>query len=208
MLTPKQIKIFEAFLMRPYKEITYKEIKDYSKEKSNSVIQKAITKFLLEELVIKRKVGNIILYSLNLENSMSLAYFDILINQRLTKSVKICIKNIKKEIDGINFMSIVIFGSYAQGKQTEKSDLDVALFVNSEDDKRNCKLAMKSAELKSIINLDAHIITKDEMLQMLKEKYENLAKQIIVKHLAIHNPAIFYSMVKEGIDNGFKVIYT
>ena len=27
MLTPKQIKIFEAFLRKPYKELTYKEIK-------------------------------------------------------------------------------------------------------------------------------------------------------------------------------------
>ncbi len=46
MLTPKQIKIFEAFLLKPYKEFTYKEIKEYAREKSNSVIQKAILKFI------------------------------------------------------------------------------------------------------------------------------------------------------------------
>ena len=80
MLTPKQIKIFEAFLREIYKELTYKEIKDYSKEKSNSIIQKAIAKFLAENLVKKREVGNIILYSLNLENGPIFSYFDILIN--------------------------------------------------------------------------------------------------------------------------------
>ena len=32
MLTPKQIKIFEAFLKKPYKELTYKEIKESLKE--------------------------------------------------------------------------------------------------------------------------------------------------------------------------------
>ena len=70
MLTPKQIKIFEAFLRKPYKELTYKEVKDYSKEKSNSIIQKAMVKFLAEELIKKREVGNIILYTVNLENNI------------------------------------------------------------------------------------------------------------------------------------------
>ena len=56
MLTPKQIKIFEAFLRKPYQELTYKEIKDYSKEKSNSIIQKAIVKFLAENLIKKRDI--------------------------------------------------------------------------------------------------------------------------------------------------------
>jgi hypothetical protein len=55
--------------------------------------------------------------------------------------------------------------------------------------------------------MDYHIFTKDEMLKMLKDKYENLGKQIARKHLAIHNPAIFYSIVQEGIDSGFKLVY-
>ena len=83
MLTPKQIKIFEAFLRKPYKELTYKEIKDYSREKSNSIIQKATVKFLVENLIKKRDVGNIILYSLNLENSTVFSYFDILIKEKI-----------------------------------------------------------------------------------------------------------------------------
>ena len=41
MLTPKQIRIFEAFLRRPYQELTYRDIK-FSREKSNSLIQKAL----------------------------------------------------------------------------------------------------------------------------------------------------------------------
>jgi len=200
--------IFEAFLRRPYKELTYKEIKDYSKEKSNSIIQKAIVKFLAESLVIKREVGNIILYSVNLDNSNVFAYFDVLIKEKLSNLVKYSLKIIMEELLSIEFVSIVIFGSYVEGKQKEKSDLDVAIFVNSVEDKKNSELAMKSAELKSILQLDVHVITKDEMLQMLKDKQENLGKQIAYKHLAIYNPMIFYSILKDGINNGFKIIYS
>ena len=208
MLTPKQTRIFEAFMRRPYKELTYKEIKEYSKEKSNSIIQKAIAKFLAEELVKKRDVGNIILYSTNLKNSNVLSYFEILIKEKLPSLVKKTINIIQEELQEIEFISIVIFGSYAEGIQKEKSDLDIAVFVSSAKDKKDCQLAMKSAELKSIMQIDAHIFTKDEMLQMLKDKHENLGKQIAYKHLAIQNQAIFYSILTEGINNGFKIIYS
>ena len=208
MLTPKQIKIFEAFLRKPYKELTYREIKDYSKEKSNSIIQKAIVKFLAEELIKKREVGNIILYMLDLENSAVFSYFDILIKEKLSNLVKSSLRIIKEELSDVEFISLVIFGSYAEEKQKEKSDLDIAILVTSAEDKKNCELAMKSAELKSILQLDVHIITKDEMLQMLKDKHENLGKQIAYNHLAIHNPMIFYSILEEGINNGFKIIYS
>ena len=208
MLTPKQIKIFEAFLRRPYKELTYKEIKDYSKENSNSIIQKAIIKFLTEDLVRKREVGNIILYAINLDNSTVFSYFDIIMKEKRSNLVKSSLKIIREELSNIEFVSIVIFGSYAEGKQKEKSDLDIALFVNSVEDKKSCELSMKSAELKSILKIDAHIITKDEMLQMLKDKHENLGKQIAYKHLAIYNPVIFYSIIQEGINNGFKIVYS
>ena len=207
MLTPKQIRIFEAFLRKPYQEFTYKEIKEYSKERSNSIIQKAIKQFLKEELIKKREVGNIILYIANLENSTVFSYFDILIKENMPTLIKNSLQIIKAELSNINFSSVVIFGSYVEGKQKEKSDLDIAVFVNSSEDKKNCELAMKSAELKSLVHLDIHVITKDEMLQMLKDKHENLGKQIAHKHLAIQNPMIFYSILEEGIQNGFKTVY-
>ena len=46
MLTTKQLKIFEIFIGNTFREYSYKEIKQYSKENSNSVIQNAIKNFL------------------------------------------------------------------------------------------------------------------------------------------------------------------
>jgi predicted nucleotidyltransferase len=208
MLTPKQISIFEAFLKKPYKELTFREIKEFSKEKSNSSIQNAIAKYLKEELVKKREISNIILYSVNLENNLIFSYFDILANGKLPNPVKKSLEIIKKELSDIEFLSLAVFGSYAEGKQKENSDLDIAIFANSEEDKKNCELSIKSAELKSLLRLDVHVITKEEMLQMLKDRYENLGKQIAYKHLAIQNPRIFYSIIQEGINNGFKIVYS
>ena len=207
MLTPKQIRVFQAFMGKPHKEMTYREIKEYCREKSNSIIQKAIIKFLADELILKREVGNIILYRANLDNTLVFSYFDILAKEKLPKAVKLCLKLIKEELSDMAFVSVVLFGSYAEAKHTEKSDLGIALFVDSDRDKRNCELAIKSAGLKCVLQLDAHVFTQDELLEMLKDKQENLGKQIAKKHLAAHNPAIFYSIISKGIENGFKAVY-
>ena len=60
-------------------------------------------------------------------------------------------------------------------------------------------------ETKSLLKIDGHVITKDEFLEMLNVDYENLGKEIARKHLIVHNPAIFYSMLNDGIKHGFKL---
>jgi len=208
MLTPKQIKILSAFLRKPYKELTYKEIKHISKDRSNSIIQKAIGTFLQQNLIKKRGVGNIFLYQLNLKNSVVFSYFDILIQEKMSIAAKKTILKIKEELSDLEFISIVIFGSYAEGTQTEKSDLDIAVFVNTIEDKKRGELALKAAAFKTILNIDFYVFTKKEMLEMLRDKFENVGKQLAYKHLVIHNPIIFYGILEEGIDNGFKIVYS
>lgn len=208
MLTPKQIRIFEIFMRKPYEEFTYKEIKEFSKEKSNSIIQKAISKYLEDDLIIRRKIGNMLVYKIKMENNIVFSYFDILISEKLSNPVKKSVEKIRKELKNTEFISIALFGSYAEMKQTRNSDLDIVIFVTNKDDKRKCELSLKAAQLKTILNLDYHVFTKNEMLSMLQDKHENLGKQIAYNHLAIHNPAIFYSIIQEGIDNGFKIVYS
>ena len=96
MLTPKQIKIFEVFMRKPYKEFTYKEIKDFSKEKSNSIIQKAISKFIDEGLIKKNQIGNIFLYNLDFTNDNIFSYFNILIKESLPNPSKKLLNKLKK----------------------------------------------------------------------------------------------------------------
>ena len=57
---------------------------------------------------------------------------------------------------------------------------------------------------KSLVELDAHIITQSDFLEMLAVDYENLGKQIARKNMPVHNAAIFYGIVKRGIARGFR----
>jgi predicted nucleotidyltransferase len=208
MITKKQLKILSVFFENLFREYSFKEIKKLSKEKSNSIIQNSIKAFLSEELIIERKIGTSKLYLLNNKNEKIYSYFDIFTqeNSLIDKLLKKSINIIKEELSKYTyFYSLVVFGSYSKGEQKNNSDFDIAVFIENEDKRKVIKSALNSAELKSIIKLDAHVITKDEFLEMLKVDYENLGKEIARKHLVIYNQRIFYSILREGINHGFKL---
>jgi len=206
MLTKKQLKIFNIFQKNKFKEISWKEVKELSKENSSSVIQDAIKAFLFEELINEKKVGTSKLYLVNHKNNKVYNYFEIYNKEILSKQVLKLIGELENSLDKYTpFYSIIIFGSYIAGEQKDNSDLDIAVFIEKEDKRKIVEAIFKSMETKSLLKIDGHVITKDEFLEMLKVDYENLGKEIARKHLIIHNPIVFYSLIKEGIKNGFKL---
>ena len=206
MLTNKQLRIFSIYAWNPYKEYSYSELKESVKEKSNSVVQNAVSSFLKEGLILDKRIGTTKLYKINHENKKVYDYFSLGIQEKLSKPVKLSIERIRDELDKQGyFYSIVIFGSYANKTQKKDSDLDIAVIIQRKRDVKKFERALKSAKIKSLLNLDAHVITKKEFLEMLTNDEENLGKELARKHLTVHNPNIFYSIIKEGMKHGFKL---
>lgn len=206
MITKKQFRIFEVFAKEPFAENTRKEIKIKSKEKSNNALSLAVNSLIREKVIHEKKVGKSGILSLNLDNDKTIYYIALCNNERIVPLIRLSLEYLQKEIEEItHFYSIVVFGSYAEGSQKKDSDLDVAVFIGKESERKEVEAAINSARLKSILELDAHVITEKDMLQMMKDKHENLGKEITRKHIALHNHRIFYEIIKEGIKNGFRV---
>lgn len=206
MLTEKQLKIFEVFVKDPFAEHTRKEIKKESREKSNNALALAINKMKKEGIISEKKVGKSGLLTINLNNELALIYIALCNETRANEEVEEAIRRIREEIDEESvFYSIAIFGSYAIGEQKKTSDLDLAIFIDGADNKKKIEALVNSAKLKTTIKIDAHVIPKEEMIEMLTNKEENLGKQIARKHMAMHNHRIFYELLKEGMRRGFRV---
>lgn len=206
MITKKQLKILNIFQRNSFREYSFKEIKELSREKSNSIIQNAAKAFLSEGLIVERRIGTSKLYAINHKNNKVYAYFEIFNKENLPKQILNSIRELEETLDKHTlFYSIVIFGSYAAGEQKKDSDLDVAVFIEQEDKRKIIESVFKSMDIKSLIKIHGYVITKNEFLEMLRVDYENLGKEIMRKHLIIHNPDIFYSLANEGIKHGFKL---
>ena len=205
MLTESQLKILEPLTRNILKEYSIKEIKESCGEKSNNALSLALKKFKDENLVKERRVGRSLLYTINVENDSVFNYILWINVKKLPKSALRAIERIKEDVEKhTSFFSIVVFGSYAMGKQTKDSDLDIAVFIEEENKRKGIEAAVKSSELKTPLEIHGHVISKDEFLEMLKVDDENLGKQIARKHLSIYNPHIFYSLLRRGIKNGFR----
>ena len=155
---------------------------------------------------MKKKVGKSGLLTLNLNKDLTFSYLELWSLSKLPHLAKLSLETLKKEItENTPFYSLVIFGSYAINQQKDNSDLDIAIFIEKENNKKQIEALVNSAKLKSTIEIDAHIIPKSEMIEMLTNKEENLGKQIARKHLAYYNNRIFYEIIKEGRDHGFRI---
>ena len=203
MITQKQLQIFEIFAKKPFAEFTRKEIKKESKCTSNNTLALAINLLKKEDVLLEKKIGNSGILTLNLNNDLTFDYIALCNHKRVSS---LPLEILKEEIgEETHFYSMVIFGSYASGKQKKESDLDIALFVERKEVLKKIEALANSAKLKSSLAMDIHVIPKAEMIEMLTNKEENLGKQIARKHLTAFNHRIFYDILKEGMDHGFRI---
>ena len=203
MITGKQLRIFEAFAKHPFAELTRNQIKKETKEKSNNALALLINRLKKEGVLVEKKIGKSGLLSLDMNNEISINY--IAMANSLEKKANDAINRLKEEIRDVTpFFSMVVFGSYAASEQKKDSDLDIAVFIDSEDKK--VEAAINSARLKLLVETDIHVIPKNEMVKMLANNEENLGKQIARKHIAVHNHRIFYDIVRGGMKHGFHAL--
>jgi len=181
MLTKEQLKILGVFHRNIFAEITFKQIKNQSGQKSNNIVQIALKEFQKESIIKTKKIGDVFVYSLNLDNNLTLAYLNLInqtniLNKKFPSAILAQIQNgIFKQTE---FFILILFGSYAQGKANDKSDLDIAVIVESEQTKKDITPSLETVKRREIKPVDYHIFTRNEFLQMLNEEMENVGKQI------------------------------
>src|SRR3989344_5107916 len=206
VLTTKQLSIFQGLARQPVGELTRKALKEAAQEKSNNALSIALKAFVREGLIREKKVGKSSLFSLNWDNEKLYHYLALANDKRMDAILHRITKLIGVVVgQTTQFYSLVVFGSYAMGEQRETSDVDVAVFIENAALRKQVVAALKDAEMKSPLPLDAHVIIAAEFLEMLTNDEENLGKEIARKHIAIHNSQLFYGLLQEGIKHGFRI---
>ena len=86
MLTKKQLEILKVFKEDIFRRLTFKEIKEKSKQNSNNLVLNAVNEFKKEGLIEIKKTGNVRSFSLNLKFNPIYAYLNIINEETLNKS--------------------------------------------------------------------------------------------------------------------------
>ena len=203
MLTKQQLAIFGVFKRYFFTSLTFKQIKGESKQKSNNIVQIALKEFKEQDLVKTEITGDVTTYSLNFNNNLTLSYLNLINDSEIQKRKfpKEILLEIQRRISKqTNFFILIIFGSYAKNKATEKSDLDIAIIIESEQTKKEIAPLLETVKRREIKPIDYHIFTRSEFLDMLKADYENVGKQIYKNNL-IYCGFIEYCNLIRGTKN-------
>ncbi len=144
------------------------------------------------DIFLIEQKGNIKLVSLNTKDLITKNYL-ILAERReadsfLNKNPEF--KVLKKELPQGEY-SLILFGSRAEGNQREKSDIDLCII--NKDGKKEVNLS--KFELLFKLETNPVYLKEKEFRQMLKEEEQNLAKEIIRKHIILYGEEHFWNLI-------------
>ncbi len=149
----------------------------------------------IHHLLIIQQVGKAKTIRLNFAHPIIKSYLAISSGEENRDYLQIrpLIKKIATEIDTSEV--VVLFGSYARGEETEKSDIDL-MVINKRGDKT---LSFSKYELLFKKKINPIFVTEKEFKLMLKDKEENVGKQALKNHIILNNPEHFWELVLNGI---------
>ncbi len=97
---------------------------------------------------------------------------------------------------------VLVAGSYAKGKQTRGSDID--LVVITRDNVTNKQRLLESLTSLFIPKVHPVVISHKDFEEMLTDKEESYGKEIFKGRLIFRDAKRYYEIVKEAIENGFR----
>lgn len=103
------------------------------------------------------------------------------------------IKKIATELDTKDV--VLLFGSYAKEKESEKSDIDL-LIINKKGEK---SISFSKYEILFKKKINPIFVTAVEFKKMLQGKEENIAKQALKNHIILNDPESFWGFVLDAI---------
>ena len=203
MLTNETVKMLEAWKGNIFGELSIAEIMKISRKKTKPWVFNALKRLAASRLLVSSRKGNLDIYRLNLANPLLAHTLQFLDAQESLGFPHLDIVMDSIERIPLRNYCMLVFGSYADGKQKRSSDLDVCFIVGSGDEKK-IKPHFSDIKLASAVDIDEHYITFDDFIRMLLREEENLAKQIFRNHRLFFNPDIYYKLIMEAHKNGFR----
>lgn len=198
----KTYKILNIFAKEPWRSFTFKDIKKISKSKSESYVYDTLKGFVKEGILKQENAGNVIIYSLD-HNAKAITSLATAFKYGSWQKKQIPYKDMEELISQIptNFFTFIITGSYANNKQTEKSDIDIVILCK--DNPKKIYAELKNLGDSNIPPIHLYVFEESEFMQMLTDKRPNYGKEIAKNNLILYGAGAYYRIVLEAIKNGF-----
>ena len=204
-LIKKELFLLKPFVREPWKEFTLSDIKKISRNRSHHYVFEALKKFVQLEILGEKREGNTNIYSVNYGTNRGISYLGLVESLIKEERTDIPYRSIPKITEKIknHFYTLLIGGSYAEGRQKPSSDLDIAILIPNNESKKPCQTALKEGEL-MIPEIHGFVFTQDEFYLMLTNNEFNYGKELARKHVLVYGAEPYYKILFEAMKHGFK----
>lgn len=187
-LSENELKVLSSFFPEG-KEITLRIIQERTKL-SYEPVHRIIKKLVDKKLLVGKTFGKTLIYSLDFTKEKIKIAFIFYANEKREKFEEkygnVCRALLKINEGDIDFLAI--FGSYAKGNPTKKSDVD-ALYISSNKNKIENKL--KSLRYETNLEFAPVVMSKTEFAK-IKEENEQFWKDLIDYGIIFKGYELFY----------------
>jgi predicted nucleotidyltransferase len=183
-------KIIEVFL----EEQEPKTIRALSKQihSDYKITHTAAVRLIKKKILMSRKIGNSLLCELNpqyygteIYEAESARKEKLLKHKNINQLYKEIMRKLKSSL-----MIAILFGSYAKGKQSESSDIDLMFISNDK------YLEEEVTSLLSLLPLKTHafVFSEEEFISMKDSKKTNVVKEAINKCIILYGAENYHRL--------------
>ncbi|MFH1065197.1 MAG: nucleotidyltransferase domain-containing protein [Nanoarchaeota archaeon] len=197
-LTKAEITIISFFIDNIQKEFGIREISrnigtDY--KNTYATIQWLVKKGML----LKRRQANIDLCSLNLkEGSTEICFVEAIKSKKFMEKHRTIRDFLNTVMNKTRHMyySIVVFGSFAKGKETKSSDLDILIITPEKSIAEEIERIITAEAVTVAAGIHTIAISEGDFIANLADKKPNVVIEAFKNHIIITGAESFYNGVK------------
>ena len=199
-INKNELKILELFRKELFLKESIKGLMKRIKSNSYQRVHEAVEMLVKKNVIFSEKIGNTNLISLKFsrEAILLLSFLDEKEADKIPNYLKLL--DIKKISDFL----ILVTGSYASGNFNKKSDLDLVIIIPDKEDIVSIQRFVENKTMLFTPPIHLYVFRKKDFIEMIKDKNENYGKEIIKNKGILKNARIFYELLKEAVENGYK----
>jgi predicted nucleotidyltransferase len=201
-------KIFIQFLPKLSEKYTVRKLSLLTKSSYDATYRHV--HYLIKENALKvEKVGAYSYVSVNFESNLarkiiekvSLSKTEIFLKKDIItkKLLEELIKQFKDALPN-ELLSMILYGSYARGTQTEQSDIDLLIVVSTFDTRDKIERICDATEMRYGKDIAPLITTATELRKMLKSETPTVAQEILLDGVVLFGFEKYYSIIFEAIE--------
>ena len=204
-LLKKDHELLTAFIACPWRKLSFKEIKEIAGKKSKGYVYNVIKEFEKEGILASEKIGNSIVYRLNLESEKTSGYTGFISEYIGWSRKHVPYRDIESIIRKIptDYFTLLVTGSYAKGTQKKDSDIDIVILCDDSKDPKSIYAELRHDAEMNIPLVHLYVFTEEDFLSMLLDKKPNYGKEIVRNNIIISGGRAYYKIISRAIKNGF-----